>query len=74
MMNFLIGALQLDGQPTPPAGTTGFIAYNGVQRDYFRAMGVRLREGTTFTDTTDKSIEVMVNEGFVKKYLVAESR
>jgi putative ABC transport system permease protein len=73
MMNFLIGALQLEGQPTPPAGTTGFIAYNGVQRDYFREMGVRLRQGTTFSDTTEKSTEVMVNEGFVKKYWPGQS-
>jgi putative ABC transport system permease protein len=73
MMNFLIGALQLEGQPTPPVGTSGFIAYNGVQRDYFREMGVRLRQGTIFSDTTESSTEVMVNEGFVKKYWPGQS-
>ena len=66
--NFLIGALQLEGQPTPPAGTTGFINYNGVEPYYFRDMGIRLREGSTFTDTTEKSTQVMVNEGFARKY------
>jgi putative ABC transport system permease protein len=66
--SFLIGALQLEGQPTPPAGTTGFINYNGVEPYYFRDMGIRLREGATFTDTSEKSAQVMVNEGFARKY------
>ena len=66
--SFLIGALQLEGQPAPPEGTTGFITYNGVEPQYFRDMGIRLREGTTFSDTSEKSEQVMVNEGFAKKY------
>jgi len=68
MQNFLIGALQLEGQPAPPAGTTGFINYNGVEPYYFREMGIRLREGTTFSDTSEKSDQVMVNAGFARKY------
>jgi putative ABC transport system permease protein len=66
--SFLIGALQLEGQPAPPEGTTGFINYNGVEPYYFRNMGIRLREGAAFTDTSEKSTQVMVNEGFVRKY------
>jgi putative ABC transport system permease protein len=66
--NFLIGALQVEGEPTPTAGTTAFVSYNGVQTDYFRAMGIRLVEGGSFSDTTDKSNQVMINDGFAKKY------
>jgi putative ABC transport system permease protein len=66
--NFLIGALQLEGQAPPKEGTTAFISYNGVQPDYFRQMGIRVLKGTTFSDTTEKSTEVMVNEGFARKY------
>ena len=68
MRNFIIGALQMENDPPPPPGTTSFISYNGVQPDYFRSMGMRLVQGTTFSDTTDKSQEVIVNEGFARKY------
>src|SRR5262249_31331534 len=70
---FIIGALQMENEPPPPAGTTSFISYNGVQPDYFRAMGIRLVQGTTFSDTTDKSTQVIVNEGFAKKYWPGQS-
>ena len=66
--NFLIGALQIEGEPEPATGATAFVSYNGVQTNYFRAMGIRLIEGSTFTDTTEKSNQAMVNEGFAKKY------
>jgi predicted permease len=66
--SFLIGAIQLNGQAPPAAGTTAFISFNGVQPDYFRTMGIRLVEGTTFSDTTEKSSQLIVNEGFAKKF------
>jgi len=71
--SFLVGALQLEGEPAPPAGTTSFVDYNGVQPNYFRAMGIRLVEGTTFSDTTEKSSQVMVNEGLARKYFRGRS-
>ena len=71
--SFMIGALQVEGQPAPPAGTTSFVNYNGVQPDYFRAMGIRLIEGTTISDTTDKSNQLMINEGFARKYFRGRS-
>jgi len=73
MMNFLIGAMQIEGQAPPPAGTTSFIRYNGVQPEYFKDLGIRLVAGTTFTDTTEKSNELMVNEGFARKYWPGEN-
>jgi putative ABC transport system permease protein len=71
--NFLIGALQLEGEAPPKAGTTAFISYNGVQPDYFRQMGIRVLQGRTFSDTTEKSNEVIVNEGFVRKFWHGEN-
>src|SRR5207244_480189 len=71
--NFLIGALQVENEAPPAAGTTAFVSYNGVQPNYFRAMGIRLREGTTFSDTSEKSDQVMINEGFARKYWRGQS-
>lgn len=73
MRNFIIGALQMENDPPPPSGTTSFISYNGVQPDYFRSMGIRLVQGTTFSDTTETSKEVIVNEGFARKYWPGQS-
>ncbi|HKW48331.1 MAG TPA: ABC transporter permease [Gemmatimonadaceae bacterium] len=72
-MSLLIGALQIEGDAAPAAGTTAFVDYNGVQPSYFRAMGIRLIEGTTFSDTTDKSNQVIVNEGLAIKYFRGKS-
>jgi putative ABC transport system permease protein len=68
MRNFIIGAMQVEGEPVPPSGTTSFIPYNGVKADYFHVMGIRLVAGTTFSDTTDDSKQVLVNDGFARKY------
>jgi putative ABC transport system permease protein len=68
MRNFLIGAMQIEGEAPPPAGTTAFISYNGVTPNYFKLMGIRLVEGTTFSDSSQSSKQVMVNEGFARKY------
>ena len=73
MRNFLIGALQLEGDAPPKEGTTAFISYNGVQPSYFRDMGIRLVEGRTFSDTAEKSTQAMVNEGFARKYWHGQS-
>jgi predicted permease len=66
--NFLIGALQVEGDPPPAEGTTSFIDYNGVEPGYFRMMGMRLLEGSTITDTSKAAGQVVVNVGFAKKY------
>jgi putative ABC transport system permease protein len=66
--SFLIGALQVEGEPVPPTGTTSFIDYNRIEPDYFRFMGIRLVEGSTITDTSKAARQVVVNAGFAKKY------
>jgi putative ABC transport system permease protein len=66
--SFLIGALQIEGEALPPAGTTSFVDYNRIEPDYFRFMGIRLIEGSTITDTTKAAGQVVVNAGFARKY------
>ena len=66
--SFLIGALQIEGDPLPPAGTTSFVDYNRIEPDYFRFMGIRLIEGSTITDTSKAAGQVVVNAGFARKY------
>ena len=66
--SFLLGALQIEGDPPPPEGTTSFIDYNGIEPGYFRMMGMRLIEGSTITDTSKAAAQAVVNAGFAKKY------
>jgi predicted permease len=66
--NFMIGALQIEGEPAPPEGTTSFVDYNGVEPGYFRMMGMRLIEGSTITDTSKSAGQAVVNAGFAKKH------
>jgi putative ABC transport system permease protein len=66
--SFLIGALQIEGDPLPPDGTTAFVDYNRIEPDYFRFMGIRLIDGSTITDTSKAAGQVVVNAGFAKKY------
>ena len=73
MRNFMISALQVEGEPIPPDGASTFIPYNGVKPEYFRIMGIPLVAGTTFSDTTADSKQVLVNEGFARKYWPGKS-
>ena len=66
--SFMIGALQIEGQPDPAPGTTAFVDYNGVGPEFFRTMGIKVLEGTTITDTTRGARQALVNAGFAKKY------
>ena len=71
--SFLIGGLQIEGEPDPPVGTTSFIDYNGIEPNYFRTMGIRIIEGSTLTDTSKTTSQVVVNEGLAKKYWPGKS-
>ena len=66
--NFLIGALQIEGDAPPPVGTTGFLNYNSVEPVFFQIMGIRVVQGTTFTDTTEAAHQVVINEGMARKH------
>jgi putative ABC transport system permease protein len=65
--SFTIGGLQADGQPEPASGATQFIHSNSVSADYFRIMGMRMVQGTTFTDTSAAAQQVVVNETMAKQ-------
>ena len=65
--SFMVGALHIEGKPAPPAGSSSFIPFSPVSGDFFRFMGIRLLEGTMFTDTSAKAAQVIVNEGMARK-------
>jgi len=66
-MSFMIGALEAEGGPVPDRNTMAFIGNNSVTPDYFAVMKTRLVNGGTFTDTSDTSPQVIVNEGFARE-------
>jgi len=72
-MSFSIGRFEVDGETPPPASTTSFVEVKSVQRNYFRTMGIRLLQGTVFTDTTAQAGQVIVNEGFARKHWGTQS-
>jgi putative ABC transport system permease protein len=72
-MSFLLGRLQVEGEPTPPATAMGFVEANSVQPNYFATLGMRMARGTTFTDTTTAGHQVIINEGFARKHWGASS-
>jgi len=65
---FRIGALETQGEPPAPTGTTSFIRASTTEPSYFQTMGIRFVEGSTFGDTTITSREVIVNEGYARKH------
>jgi putative ABC transport system permease protein len=66
--SLMIGSLQIEGDPTPPASATSFIDFNGVEPGFFKLMGIPILQGTTFTDTTEAAHQVIVNQGLAKRY------
>ena len=65
---FSIGSLEIEGEPAPPAGTSAFINVNQIGSGYFTTMGVRLVEGSAFTDTSDAAHQVIINANFARKH------
>jgi putative ABC transport system permease protein len=61
---FMIGALEAEGDTPAPADAMGFVDRNNVQPTFFATTGIKLLEGSTFTDTSAQSDQVIVNEGF----------
>lgn len=67
MQGFMMGAVQVEGHAPPPPGTTSFISYNGTEANYFRVLGLRLVQGTSFTDTSKAAAQMVVNEAMARK-------
>jgi putative ABC transport system permease protein len=63
-----VGTLEVEGEPVSPKAEMGFVDNNSVQPSYFRVMGIRIAEGSTFSDTTEHSKQVIVNAGFARKH------
>jgi predicted permease len=62
--SFSIGALEVFGEPRPPASSSHFIEVDGVAANFFRTIGARFTDGRTFTDTSETSKQVIINAGF----------
>ena len=65
---FSIGGLEVQGEAPPPLGETSFIDVNAVTSNFFSTLGIRLVEGTTFTDTSAAANQIIINEGFARKH------
>jgi predicted permease len=65
---FAIGGLEVQGEAPPPLGETSFIDRSEVTPSFFSTLGIRLVEGTTFTDTSAAANQIIVNEGFARKH------
>ena len=70
---FLLGVIQVEGQPTPASDAAGFLRFNGVSPDYFRLMRMPIVEGTTFTDTTDAGGQMIVNASMARQLWPGQS-
>lgn len=63
-----IGRLEVDGETAPPKGATSFIDVNQVDPGFFATMGIALVDGATFSDTSARAHQVIVNAGFARKH------
>ena len=65
---------RIEGRPPFAAGQEPSVRYQVVSPDYFRAMGIQLREGRSFNegDTKDAPQVVMVNEAFARRHFSGE--
>jgi len=69
---FSVGRLEIDGERSGSDAATSFTAVSSVGSDYFRTMGIRLVQGTGFSDTT-AGAQVIVNDRFARKQWNGES-
>jgi len=67
--NFSVGTFEIDGaQAAAKEGGSSFTDVNVIERDFFKLMGIRLVEGTMFTDTSEAANQVIVNAGFARAH------
>jgi putative ABC transport system permease protein len=62
--SFSVGTFEIDGETAANAAGSSFTDVNDVDNDFFKTMGIRIIEGTLFTDTTDAAGQVIVNAAF----------
>ncbi len=70
-----VGLFAIEGRPEPPMGQGPSSWKIDVSRDYFRVLGVPLKEGRMFapTDSPDAPLVVVVNEALARKFFGGES-
>jgi putative ABC transport system permease protein len=63
-------SFEIVGQPKPPAGQEPVCEVRVITNDYFKAMGIPLLRGRTFTEreTPATSHVVVINENLAKRY------
>jgi predicted permease len=62
--------LTIDGITWPNGDAQPFIPYSSVSDDYFRLMGIPLREGRAFSeaDKPDAPMSIVITEGMAKRF------
>jgi predicted permease len=65
--SFTMGRLEVDGEASPPQDATSFIDVNQIGTGFFQTLGIRLVHGTSFTDTSAASSQLIINAGFARK-------
>jgi putative ABC transport system permease protein len=71
----MVLAFAVEGRPAPPPNEVPSTNVRGASPDYFRALGIRVRQGRTFTDQDVQGSlpVVVVNETMAKKVWPGES-
>jgi predicted permease len=62
MLGLASGSLQAEGWEPIPIDPRSYIHGRGLAPDYFRVLGLRLVQGSTFTDTSMTSKQIILNE------------
>jgi putative ABC transport system permease protein len=64
----------IEGQPEPPKGEEPVLRGGSVSSDYFKAMGIPLRQGRSFTEEEvwQGRAVIIVNEAFARRFFPGE--
>jgi predicted permease len=72
--SFMLG-FHIEGQPEVPPGQASLIGWLTVSPDYFKTLGIPLRQGRLLTshDSVETQRVVVVNEAFVQRYFPGQN-
>jgi len=65
----------IEGQPAPPPGERSLAHFRSTTTDYFRALGLQLRRGRSFTERDDLNVQrvTVINETMARQYWPGEN-
>jgi putative ABC transport system permease protein len=68
-------AVWIEGQPAPPKGEEPVLRGGSVSADYFKAMGIPVRQGRAFTEEEvwQGRDVIIVNEAFARRFFPGEN-